>query len=979
MTQTQDERSNPLSGAWFAWAWVLPQAVLAWLNVRAWQLVCGDLTDTQRMLALRVGAWEAVLLLCGVAGMTWWFVRRRSIGLWQALGTLGLHVGYLWFFFAHIGRIMPASVTLWMLPETEIIFYQFSLIMPIVFLMLVRLARVDTGLSRGADLGLAIGLLVGIPTGTYILGLALARLMRECSLPWDGFQHVFTTGLIVGTAVVLTAFLKLLIKLYDVMARQRWSGWVLPLVAGLAAPLAGLALNAGIPFPYDFQDATVYALTLLNGAALLIPFRLERRWAIGGWAARVMLFPFSLYFFLVFLPFLPLSLLAMIVAGSGVLILAPVLLLVVHGRLLAEQGRWLAGRYGVGRMVSLGALCLLVLPATFLWRCDGDRRTLGQAVDAVFSPDYRATTIAFHPPRLRRALAHMDDVKQGIFLPYLTDIYNAWVFRGLVLPDAKADLIRQSLLGEEPVREKTQPTVWGRGFLGGQPRGRRLSRGAGVTHDVVMAKPIVACQATNDVMTTTVTLPLENRGGDNGEFSALLTVPAGVLVTGFWLDVNGTNKPAQLRERKTALWVYEMIRDMTRCDPGLLLYESDTRLRLRVYPFARDQRRACGITFRFPATLHPTIRIQDTPVALHTSAPPEQAIATVVALDSGMACIAPAVALNGWPAFSRPFMAHLILDRSAAAAASEGEVVQRAKAAIAALPPSVSAIRLTWANYEQADASNGPHSREAALTALDRPVALPCRGGFCPERVIARSLLEARAGLERALPPPGGSAPLFLAITAPGSVPVQTDALAALARSAPDMPAYLIGATNTWRTIAFSGVNTGIVTLAEVAPKPIVAVRKGNTVELIPASSAGEWIFAVRDASEGEWECWNPTQQTYRAIAPLARCTDPTYVAGLQLWARHRALGWAPQDLDAALPGLVAEAQAWGVAIPETAWVVVETSAQETMLARKEKQALSADHALEFDDVKRATAPSALWLLPVVLFGLYRLRRGSKA
>lgn len=37
-------------------------------------------------------------------------------------------------------------------------------------------------------------------------------------------------------------------------------------------------------------------------------------------------------------------------------------------------------------------------------------------------------------------------------------------------------------------------------------------------------------------------------------------------------------------------------------------------------------------------------------------------------------------------------------------------------------------------------------------------------------------------------------------------------------------------------------------------------------------------------------------------------------------------------------------------------------------------QSLSAGHALEFDEVKRAPAPPALWLLPVAFYLLYRRR-----
>ncbi len=276
--------NTPLTGRWLVWAWVMPQALLLGLNWRAWTLVRGDLSEVQRLQAAHLGLFEGVLLLLGMVAAAWWFTRRRSIGPWLALGTLGLHVGYLWFFLARLDKLMPPAVTLWMLPETELMFYQFSLIMPVIFLMLVGLARMKTGLSCGADIGLSVGLLVGIPASFYV-GMVLFRWFDR-AFGRSHFIQYFTIAAMIGaTALILVAFLKLLIRLHAAICRRAWSAWVLPFAAGLVAPLSGMALNAHIPFPYDFQDLTVYLLTVVNGLTLLIPFRVGSPWALRGWIA----------------------------------------------------------------------------------------------------------------------------------------------------------------------------------------------------------------------------------------------------------------------------------------------------------------------------------------------------------------------------------------------------------------------------------------------------------------------------------------------------------------------------------------------------------------------------------------------------------------------------------------------------------------------------------------------------------------------
>ncbi|MEI7881341.1 MAG: MSEP-CTERM sorting domain-containing protein, partial [bacterium] len=738
MNTEHDDRADELKSAWLGWAWILPQLILLGLNWHAWELVQGDMTPFQLSRALHIGLFEMILLASGCLALVIQRARKKPIGLGLALAAIAAHTGYLWLFLQSIDRLLPTTVSLWMLPQTELIFYQFSLMMPVIFLMLVRLARTRLGLSTGVDVGISLATIVIIPAGAFIFGSLLARFARNYT--WhDNFEYLLIAAMVAGTACILVAFLRLMRRLHDLIQRRSWSEWALPLAAGLAAPLAGLALNATIPFPYDFQDVSVYLMTVLNAVALLIPFQTGTRWALPGWVARAVFYPFTVYFFLVFLPFLPLSLLAMIAAGAGFLILAPLFLFTIHTRRLWDQGRVLATQYGAPRITAAFIACILVLPAALMLRNETDRRTLTRAVDAVFSPDYTSTRVAIKAAPLRRALDRMDDMKHGIYLPYVSDVYDAMVFHGMVLPDEKADLIRNSLLGK--AKDKSpRSSLWGDGFLGGRNRNQRQSRGSGVTREVAVASHEAQCQTTNGMSEAEVRFVLENRGGANGEFSERITIPEGVLVTGFWLDVNGTNKLAQIRERKAATWVYEMIRDMTRRDPGLVVYDDDRHLRLRVYPFAAGEKRKCGLRFRFPAGLQPLIRFGDTTIILTdsgTSLDPQRRPARPLALQNSegtitpsnggpsasaakvqtqsttavstplgngaTALVIPAIVASNLPSFQREVVAHLILDHSACAKTNRAAVVEKARSTLKSLPPSVNRVRITWANYEQED------------------------------------------------------------------------------------------------------------------------------------------------------------------------------------------------------------------------------------------------------------------------------------
>jgi hypothetical protein len=394
----------------------------------------------------------------------------------------------------------------------------------------------------------------------------------------------------------------------------------------------------------------------------------------------------------------------------------------------------------------------------------------------------------------------MDDVKHGIYLPYLTDLYNAMVFKGMVLPDEKADLIRRSLLGEMKATQKREG-LWGGGFFGGRRQGQRRSRGAGVSHQVEMVSHEEK-RSEGEKGITEADLSLELKGKDaNAEYSERITIPEGVLVTGFWLEVNGTNKPAQIRERKAATWVYEMIRDITRRDPGLVVYEDDQHLRLKVYPFASGETRRCGLRFRFPSALQPSIQFGDKTIRLvEPQAQPPSAVSGVLP-GGGQAMAVPARILATWPSFRREVVAHLIVDQSAHAKTNRDAVASRVKAALESLPASINRVRFTWANFEQEDLPGEPVSRDEAMLMLNRFPSLPFQGGFCPERVIKRILLAENRTTRN--PQTAGFASLFIVIPAPGSSPLTTGDLAPFARLAPDLPLYRIFDNQGFKRVPF--------------------------------------------------------------------------------------------------------------------------------------------------------------------------------
>ena len=101
----------------------------------------------------------------------------------------------------------------------------------------------------------------------------------------------------------------------------------------------------------DFSSPWFFGLAVLNGVLLCCPAPARPGWYLALLAGRSVPLGYTAYFILVFLPFLPLSVLAVVAIGTGFLILTPLVLLLVHIRALADDATVLGPYLADGRCV----------------------------------------------------------------------------------------------------------------------------------------------------------------------------------------------------------------------------------------------------------------------------------------------------------------------------------------------------------------------------------------------------------------------------------------------------------------------------------------------------------------------------------------------------------------------------------------------------------------------------------------------------
>ncbi|MBC8040551.1 MAG: hypothetical protein H7Y06_08420, partial [Opitutaceae bacterium] len=330
------------------WLWVLPLAVLLVLNVQGYRLIEGNMDDAQHWRGQVFGLAGLVDLLLGV-GL--YFAGRRQVkrepegdgtlSVWWAVPAIVAQVAYLWLAMAWGERdMLPRSVMDWIYTPQRFFYNQFAFAMVPLFWGLIRLACVRPEKGRGKALVFSLVMAVAAPVMLYGLFQVIIRTDRY----FEAGPAIFAIIVIVLGVLMFVAIIRgIALGLRDV---DVWSGTterMAIVIFAFALPVGGLILNREIPFPNDFQAWEVYALTVANTGFLLLASWCHARRPLLSLGLLCATLPFSLYFFTVFLPFLPLSIFAVILMGAGFLVLTPTVLLILHLSLLNKARRGSSG------------------------------------------------------------------------------------------------------------------------------------------------------------------------------------------------------------------------------------------------------------------------------------------------------------------------------------------------------------------------------------------------------------------------------------------------------------------------------------------------------------------------------------------------------------------------------------------------------------------------------------------------------------
>lgn len=647
-------------------------------------LCYGEFTVIHTLLpAESVAMWQRLALVLGLLGTAtlgyaaWAWRRGRSLSIWYAGAALLAYAAFLTWYTYNNALVLPRAVPRWMVP-TDILVYVWTFLMPtLAHALLVLVVRsVPDARPRSAVPSLALA--VGVPMAAWML-LGVFGFMYDL-VGWAGSEWLkeWLGGLFIGLSILVgpIAFLFFLVRGVYLLTLNRQNdelGLAWKILVTLVLPLLGLCVNTGLfmnGFGGDstgvfgnFNTPWFYGLAVLNGVLLCVPSPAARGGRLALLAARSALLGYTGYFFLVFLPFLPLSLLAVIAIGTGFLMLAPLVLLVVHLRVLADDVEALQAQFArwVPRAVLVGSLAVLPLLLTADYY--HDRRVLHAALAYVYTPNYTqaydldAASLGRTLAMVRQHKENNFDLFMGSQQPYLSAYYNWLVLDNLMLSESKLAALENVFVPHSAARPAPTAT-----FVNNVPA---TAPTAPVLRQLTARSTYDARQ---QAWVSWVDLAVSNASPAQqvGEYSTTFELPAGCWVGDYYLDIEGRREPGILAEKKAAEWVYtQIVQENTRRDPGLLTYAGPDQLHLQVYPVLGATPRRTGIQLlhKDPVALTidgQTVTLGQPGVAVPTAAP--------VATPGGAVVYLSAAAKQRLPLVQRQPYYHFLLDASAAKA-----------------------------------------------------------------------------------------------------------------------------------------------------------------------------------------------------------------------------------------------------------------------------------------------------------------------
>ncbi len=497
------------------------------------------------------------------------------VGILTSVGAM-----YAYYYYLFSEELVPGSIPDWM-TSGDLFIAVGAFLMPTILYCLLCLVMIVTNTENDRRPWAEFGLSILVPFFFYLLIAVLVPMVRGYS---DGLLFLWLS--IIGVFMLLFIFFRLFYVLHTQkkFSREYELFWKIPFVFIL--PLLGLKLNYELHVFGDLSSIWFYVVLIFNAILLCLPAPARPARRLLLYTGRTVTFSFTLYFFVLFLPFLPFAMLLTLVFGIGFLFLTPFILFIIHiGDLLSDY-EYLSRFFKPVRLMLLAVAGVCFIPLCITGTFMLDRKILHNTLAYVYSPDY-SKEYSIRKQSVLRVLAHVGKHQEENFFyngtPYISSWYKKIVLDNMMLSQYKQTVLNQLVSGQDAE----------------YPDGPFTTETA-IDEQVKLRK--VEIESSYDLnqqaWISRIDLSIQNsvNGAWNGEYLTRFELPDGCWISDYYLDVNGVREPGILAEKKAATWIYNQITRRNQ-DPGLVRYVSDREVELKVFPLARGEVRYTGLEF----------------------------------------------------------------------------------------------------------------------------------------------------------------------------------------------------------------------------------------------------------------------------------------------------------------------------------------------------------------------------------------------
>lgn len=927
---------NLLNPRWLLVVNTLPVIILFWLMYGDYQVIKSLLGDSElgnwRFFGCSLAGLSLINLI--YAGILIW--KKRRVQFLYALISLVVYIVWLYIYMDKMGSLFSRAIPRWMLSGDSNI-YPFTFLMPTLIYFLVVMVVLLTTHPHRRKAWVSFLIMIAIPASVYTFSIIVNPLVS--------FHSTVSGYVMLVLAIVCTvAFLFFLCQCIYIIASKKagaWKRyeilWKIPIV--IFFPILGLAVNSGTFFDPlsnsgggffgDFNNMWFYLLAVLNGIYVCLPASKNPLSRSIIFYARCSTLPYTLYFFFVFLPFLPLSIAAILVFGAGFLMLTPLVLFMIHTSALADDYRFLRQYHTSRKLLFYSLLVFMIIPAGVTLSFMHDRKVLNETLEYVYEPDYskeynlNKKTVLRTMDAVSAQKSNKDWNFRAGYMPYLSTYYNWLVLDNLTLSDEKMNNIRYLFSGE--IARYTDSMA----------RFERTSNG----NDGVAITDAVATSRYDRVLqawVSTVDLEITNHESwGSREYATMFELPDGCWISDYYLYVEDRKEPGILAEKKSAMWIYSQIFNENR-DPGLLHYQDGNRIAFRVFPFSGNEMRKTGIEFLHKEPF--TLRLDTLSLQMGNDEETSGDYQGVTTVMDGAVTYVPASIKATLPEVTRDTYFHFILDASTSAAEDTDLYVAQVEKLMNAYPDFAQDARITVAGtYVETFPAKGKWQN-------DYRKQRNLKQGFNADLAIKKVLMDAKDADKR---------PLIIILTEDLRKGVVEANYLDFRFLCPDIEKIY--------TVNSEG---------QILPHSLswnTALQVADTMDMFDSNSA-----RVYTAPDGKITYLrndnNPDIILNRPVykLPVSGKTDKDWNTALAMQAQWRTQLLHPETTDKGWLNLLQASFRAHIMTPVTSFIVVENEAQRAALERKQKEVMAGNKSLDAEDEPMRMSEPGFWVIALL-------------